>query len=723
MFRWKTTAHIRYAGKQLAYSLLAMLAVTTAARAGALFGLVGNPGVDVEGFGFFGNIALMRSLEILEPQEESLTEFDSIFIEDAIWILSGEVKRRGYLYPEIGVSVYRDSAEIWDGEWEEDILQTDIPQDLVGDHVIFDIREGLLFYYDTITVEGLPDEIKRPVESFFYPIDRLYISEGDRFFTPGRLQSSLDAILGYLRDHGYRQAKVVQKDYEDNRETGAVAVSATIEPGAILFVDQLVIKTPTPLPATGSDPPQPPIKSETIALPDQRFTPAWLLSKTYNLRKRYFKAGYPDVTLHSDFKIIENPDQTRTLKVTLKIDPGEKIELSGVKFEGAGSIETERLKEQAKLDTGEALDRLAVEEGRDRLGRLGAFQSISINYEDTGPGQRDAIYELTLKKQTIINLIFGVGSFDIVRGGFEIIQNNLWGLAHRSSLTAIQSLKATYVDYTYLIPQLFAEDVDFFLKANYLRREEISFLRVEYGGQAGVQHFFPSINTSASAAYSYGLVDAKDTEFLFSPGPRRALVSSIYLRANRSELDNPVFPTDGWQVFGTSEFALPQLGGQVEYQRFEVGGAWHHPIDDGGLVFHAGLKHGVVTSFGPADENIPVAKRFFLGGENTVRGYRRDQASPVNAQGQQIGAVSYVLLQLELEQRLSEMFSVVAFVDSVGNAAQISEYPFNDVLMSVGGGISIRTVVGPLRFEYGHNVKKRPNDPSGTFQFALGFPF
>ena len=112
-----------------------------------------------------------------------------------------------------------------------------------------------------------------------------------------------------------------------------------------------------------------------------------------------------------------------------------------------------------------------------------------------------------------------------------------------------------------------------------------------------------------------------------------------------------------------------------------------------------------------------------MGGENTVRGYRQFQAAPVDSNGNQIGAVSFVLLQVELVQNLFDWLSVVAFVDAVGNAAYIENYPFNKILASAGGGISINTVVGPLRLEYGQNIDPRPGDPSGTFQVAIGFPF
>jgi outer membrane protein insertion porin family len=45
------------------------------------------------------------------------------------------------------------------------------------------------------------------------------------------------------------------------------------------------------------------------------------------------------------------------------------------------------------------------------------------------------------------------------------------------------------------------------------------------------------------------------------------------------------------------------------------------------------------------------------------------------------------------------------------------------VLWSVGGGLRWRTVIGPVRLEYGYNLTRRPFDPAGTLQLSLGYPF
>ena len=56
-------------------------------------------------------------------------------------------------------------------------------------------------------------------------------------------------------------------------------------------------------------------------------------------------------------------------------------------------------------------------------------------------------------------------------------------------------------------------------------------------------------------------------------------------------------------------------------------------------------------------------------------------------------------------------------------AGTFHELPGDEALFSVGGGLRWRTIIGPVRLEYGHNLNPRPRDPSGTLQFSLGFPF
>jgi outer membrane protein assembly factor BamA len=136
-----------------------------------------------------------------------------------------------------------------------------------------------------------------------------------------------------------------------------------------------------------------------------------------------------------------------------------------------------------------------------------------------------------------------------------------------------------------------------------------------------------------------------------------------------------------------------------------------------------GLSHGIVLGMGNSSENIPFNRRFFPGGENSIRGYREGEASPKDAQGQIVGAETTTLATVELEQALTPKWSVVLFSDSLGEAQNASNYPFDIGLFSVGGGVRVKTIIGPMRLEYGYNLNPRKGDPIGTLQFSIGSPF
>jgi len=164
------------------------------------------------------------------------------------------------------------------------------------------------------------------------------------------------------------------------------------------------------------------------------------------------------------------------------------------------------------------------------------------------------------------------------------------------------------------------------------------------------------------------------------------------------------------------------LGGEANYQRLELFASYHRPLDPGRWL-HLGLSQGVVFSVGSPAEDLPFNRRFFPGGENSIRGYPEGEAAPRDAHGEIVGAETYLLGSIEFEQALTASWSLVAFLDAITFARDIQNYPGNETLYSVGGGIQWRTLIGPVRLEYGYNLNPRPHDPVGTVLFSIGFPF
>lgn len=200
-------------------------------------------------------------------------------------------------------------------------------------------------------------------------------------------------------------------------------------------------------------------------------------------------------------------------------------------------------------------------------------------------------------------------------------------------------------------------------------------------------------------------------------------MASFDFGLTRDRRDNPLRPRRGTRWFANLEVARRDFGGQADYQRFESGIAYHTSWGDSRWI-HAGLTHGFVTTLGaPNDLGLPVNERFFPGGDSSIRGYQQGQAAPRGPDGRFLGAKSYMLFNLDLEQAVTPNWSAVVFLDALGTAATISRYPFDQELASAGVGVRYQTLIGPIRLEYGRNLNPRRQDPLGTLNFSIGYPF
>jgi outer membrane protein assembly factor BamA len=413
----------------------------------------------------------------------------------------------------------------------------------------------------------------------------------------------------------------------------------------------------------------------------------------------------------------------KPVRVVAQIQAGTQAKIGQVRFEGNAVTRDSVLRRSAQVQPGEPLDPLALANARYRISRLGVFDTVDLRYEPAGGDVRDPVFTLKESQRYEANLLFGYGSYEEVRGGVELRQLNLFGLAHQSRIELVQSMKSTSGDYTYSVPELFGESIDGAARLFGLQRREIAFLRQEYGANFTLTRPIPWLHAIGTAGYTYQVMRNKDDELATQATDKTQLnVASVNFGLTGDHRDNPLRPRKGYRWFTQIELAARSLGGTAEYQRLELGAAYHTPWGEGRWI-HIGLAHGVITTLGTTDATLPVNKRFFPGGDNSIRGYRDGEAAPRGADGLFVGAKSYVLLNVELEQALTAHWSAVAFVDALGSAAQLRDYPFSGRLYTAGLGLRYQTLIGPIRVEYGHNLNPRIGDPHGTWQISIGNPF
>jgi outer membrane protein insertion porin family len=672
--------------------------------------------LSVHGYGLFGNRELKRMLHFLEKPGEIPEFFDANYIEDAVLILFSRLNKDGYLAPQIRADAFLDTGEKRTFTWKHS-LEEPLPRPLRVKKLEFHIEHGVLFYFEAIDFAGLRSFTDQEARHFFEETDPLIPLKKHRIYNDQILRSGLRNVEEALERQGFQSAAATSTNLVIRTNTGAVTVSVLVNEGPKSMVRSVrteVYEPDNKVPTSTNS-----YKTNVV------FNQLWQQDLAQDLKRKYYKNGFADTAVQITQENRQVLEDMIYLDVLAKVNLGRQFDVGQIRFEGNKETHESMMRRRVKLHSGDLLDPTKAEDGRYRLARMGIFDAVELRYDKVDEDTRDVVYRLREGKQLEFSLLAGYGSYEQLRGGVDLEQNNLWGMGHHSHLRLVQSMKSSSGDYLYTIPQFYGDESDFFFNANALRREEIDFTREEFAGGAGVRRFFKPISSDVSVRYNYQVLNAasiNDSRFAQGIGLQQADVGSFILDLKHDKQDNPLTPRKGYKVFTTLELASEYLAGDVNYQRFQSSASYHQPIGEGRWM-HFGVTHGFITTDRGPDKDLPFNKRFFPGGDSSIRGYQFGEASPKNPEGKIVGAESFGLLNVEFEQALTRSLSIVFFVDSLGYAQSIRNYPFDHGLFSAGGGFSFKTLIGPARLEYGYNLNPRDQDPVGTLQFSIGFPF
>lgn len=673
--------------------------------------------ISVDGAGMLRDRELRLALQRLLATEVK-SSLDANAIEDAAVILSSSLGEEGFQKPHIAIE-----ATLAGGGRKSLVFDptfaNPLPRPLEATQVRFKLKPGLRYHIADVAFDGLTVMSIRQARAFFRSDSTVFGTARNNAYSPSRISRGVDALVGELKTRGYAEADVRARSEPDDA-TGRVVVHVTVKEGQRWEVSAVRFQRDE------GDPVQLPPTKQWLKKP-------W--SSTVEddvreaIRQAYYAKGYPDVGVHVEAEAGEPAqagkpsDGVKPATVVATIVPGSSVKVGTVRFTGNVATRVNVLRRRVQLAPGDPLNLVALERARYRISRLGVFESVDLRYDPPEAEVRDPVFVVREGPRYETNLLMGYGSYEQLRAGIEHRQMNIFGLAHQSRLELVQSMKSTNGEYTYTVPELFGESLDGTAKLFGLQRREIAFLRQEFGVNLALKRPVRATNGELMAGYTFqALRNRRNSLSTQATDEKQVNAASVNLQLTGDRRDNPLRPRHGYHWSAQIETADPKLGGQTTYQRYEISGAYHSGWG-AGRWFHVGLSHGVITTYGSDDRTLPVNKRFYPGGDNSIRGYQRGEAAPRGPDGLFIGAKSFLLGNLELEQALTPNWSVVAFGDAVGTAVSLRDYPFAERLYSVGLGVRYQTLIGPVRLEYGRNINPRPDDPPGTWHLSIGYPF
>ncbi|MBR9989361.1 MAG: outer membrane protein assembly factor BamA [Gemmatimonadetes bacterium] len=227
-----------------------------------------------------------------------------------------------------------------------------------------------------------------------------------------------------------------------------------------------------------------------------------------------------------------------------------------------------------------------------------------------------------------------------------------------------------------------------------------------------------------------------DQQNIFSLPP--GVQSTVTLSLDRNALDHPMFPTVGSRQSVEAAFSGGLFGGDGDFQKYSVTGAWYVPVGSLGgsapgarpVRFTLGLQADAGALFGDASR-FPF-DRFWMGGVQfgrPLRGYDETTITPSGyipsnrpgvALDQRFGD-AYLRLSAEYAIRFTDNISLGAFYDAGNVWRRPSEVDPTRLLRGAGIGATIVTPFGPLGLDYAYGFDKDQPGWQLHFKFGQGF--
>lgn len=611
--------------------------------------------------------------------------------------------------------------------------------------VIFEVSENAKVQVrriDFVGNEQVPDSV---LKAAMFTKEGNYLSflTGAGTYREEVFERDLHAISGVYYDRGYINVQVDRPTVAISPDMRWITITIPVEEGEQYSIGEIdfsgdILTTKEEL------------RELMRVEPGQIFSRSKLQDDLQRMTRLYHDEAYAYVNIAPLTRV--HPEERR-VDITFDIEKGKKVRWERIEIEGNDKTRDRVIRRELRIYEGEYYSGTDLDRSRARVTALGYFEPDPMTGMveiETRKGSADdliiATVRVTERPTGTFQLGAGFSSIESFIGTAQITQTNFFGWGQSVSLQAqissLRQLVQLQVVEPYFLDSQWTASVN-------LYRTELDyggFRRNATGGDVTFGHPIPFLRDDDLRLFL--TLTAEDVEVI-SGG---SLVGSVPLHGrffsgfassgrltlNWDTRNNRLFPSRGFVQSASVERTLPEPLSELDYTRYTGVTRWYFELPLR-LVFKFQGTIGYITG-----ENVPISELYFVGGINSVRGYSLRTISPtvpVAVSGTdpqastfpfQIGGNKQLVFNTELEFPILERLSVrgVLFYD-VGNAFGVDEdfFEFREkdlplgMFHSVGFGIRWFSPLGPLRFEWGIPLTRRPEDQGILFEFTIGNSF
>ena len=594
----------------------------------------------------------------------------------------------------------------------------DFPKDPRKAIVIFNIQENSKVYIKTINFVGnthltsrkLRGVMQTKVKSILSLITDRGILQKDI------LETDADRVTAYYHDEGYMDAKVSSPTVDLQKDGFHITIA--VDEG-----DRYKI-TDVSLSGDLLDNYDKKIVKKLELKTGAYFSREKLRHDMDMITKAYMNEGFARVEV--DPRVIRQASD-RTTSITFNITEKGTVRIGQIFVTGNTKTRDNVIRREMRIYEGDTYSARKIDDSLTRIKKLDYFESVEIVPTDTEVKEVMNLNVKVKEKQTgSISVGGGYSSEDGLFASGQIQQKNLFGQGDSITFKAYVGQLAQRYIISYNKPWLFGipltGGVDLY---NWIRTYE-DFTKESYGFKVHASYPFGQYS-NITGYYTWEDAKLEDLDTAASRDPTFThsmtgweVKSALGVSFERNTTDHPFLPTKGSYLGASAEYASKVLGGDYNLFKQEYHVGVYEPLF-WKFIGHLRGEIGFESASGGIN-TFPIYERFFLGGINSLRGWKFGEVGPTDSHGLVYGGDKYILANAELLFPLSERYGVRGlFFFDTGNAFTEGQgINLVDFREDIGTGIRWNSPFGPLRIEMGYILDKHTGEQPYQWQFSAG---
>jgi len=558
-------------------------------------------------------------------------------------------------------------------------------------------------------------------------------SDADEYSKP-KLSADLETLRSWYLDRGYIKFQVESTQVTITPNRKDIYITVNVSEGEQYTISDVQLTGKMVVDKTE-------LEGLLLTKPGQVFSRKLMTESKNQLEQRVGKIGYAFAKV--DITPIVN-DEDRTISLTYTLDPGKKVYINRIYFNGNFKTNDEVLRREFRLMEGSVLASDKLERSKTRLQRLSYIEEVNLDTRPV-PGtddQVDVVVDVTERLSGSFNIGAGFSQSQGFLFNIGLTQENMFGTGQALSLNLNTDRANRVYSASFTDPYYTVDGISRTVSASYRKRDAAKESISDYQSDSYGLSIAYGIPLTEVDTLSLG-IGFNAIDLTVGVNPSLDVVEFVALNGNsfnnfsltaslsHDTRNRTVFATRGSAQSVGMNFTVP--GSDLEYYKLNYSTKFYFSLtDDLTLLLHSDVAYG--NGYGDTEE-LPFFERYFAGGLRTVRAYNtnslgpRDIVSndPIGGNLRTTGGAD-LIFPIPFVDKPPNSVRLSAFYD-IGNVFLDGRSTYNSTdvgfdasQLRTSAGVSFVWLapIGPLRFSWGRALNNVDGDDLRSFQFSIG---